>query len=611
MSMDAEYQLEFFKKNGFERKICPSCKMPFWTLDRARSLCGDPPCVEYTFIGAPATKREYSLSEMRETFLSFFEQRGHTRVKRYPVVARWRDDIYLTIASIADFQPHVTSGEVPPPANPLCISQPCIRLNDLDSVGKSGRHLTTFEMMAHHVFNTPERYIYFKDQTTAYCHEFLTQTLGIDGEEVTYKENPWSGGGNAGPAIEVMVRGLEVATLVFMKWVLDPNGPIDVKGEKYREMPLQIVDTGYGLERLTWITNGAPTIYQALFPQTVQFLLHEAGLAERAKDPRVQRMLADTARASSIMSVDTGTKVLELRKKVHAALLAKGDNIPFEEMLSLWEPLEKVYALSDHAPCLGFMLGDGIVPSNVKAGYLMRMVIRKCLRMMEDLKLKVSLFDIVHLQLKTFERDFPELIAHQDYIRTVLDLETHRYAETLDKGRRMVEREAKTFKGHALPIERLIDFYDSQGINPEIVKSVAEPLGVKVDVPDDFYSMVATKHAKAKPGEQEDYSGAREDQRYERLPSTRAIYYEDSNVRDFDATVVWSEGDKVVLDQTAFYPEGGGQPADHGRIHKAEPGGRHEHDGAHHHAAEVVDVQKYATPTGSVVVHKLNGPGHF
>ena len=599
MSMDAEYQLDFFKKNGFERKKCPSCSMWFWTLDRARTLCGDPPCVQYSFVGAPATSRQYGLTEMREEFLRFFEQRGHTRVARYPVVARWRDDIYLTIASIADFQPHVTSGEVPPPANPLTISQPCIRLNDLDSVGKSGRHLTTFEMMAHHVFNTPENHIYFKDQTVAYCHEFMTDVLGMDGKELTYKENPWAGGGNAGPAIEVMIRGLEVATLVFMKWVADPNGPIDVKGEKYREMDLQIVDTGYGLERLVWISNGAPTIYQALFPDAVRYLLREAGLEEKVADPRVQRMLADTARASSIMSVDTGTKVLELRRKVHAALREKGDDIPFEEMLAIWEPLEKVYALSDHARCLAFMLGDGIVPSNVKAGYLTRMVVRKCLRMMDDLKLKITLNDLVQLQLKAFEKDFPELIAHKDYVRTVLALETQRYAETLDKGRRLVEREAKAYKGKAFPLEKLIDLYDSQGLNPEIVKAVAEPLGVTVDVPDDFYSAVANKHAKAKPEEQEDYDGTHADKRFDGLPPTRAIYYEDSTVRDFHANVVWTEGDLVVLDQTAFYPEGGGQPADHGVMHSGA------HGAGMDPKVEVVDVQKYATPLGNVIVHKV------
>ena len=614
---DPEYQLEFFLKNGFQRKVCPSCRMPFWTLDAVRTLCGDPPCVQYSFVGAPATKRPYSLREMREAFLGFFEERGHTRVARYPVVARWRDDIYLTIASIADFQPHVTSGEVAPPANPLAISQPCIRLNDLDSVGKSGRHLTTFEMMAHHVFNTPGNHIYFKDQTVAYCHQFLTEVLGMDGKEITYKENPWAGGGNAGPAIEVMIRGLEVATLVFMKWIADPNGPIDVKGEKYREMDLQIVDTGYGLERLVWISNGEPTIYQALFPDAVRFLLAEAGLEERVSDPRVQRMLADTARASSIMSVDTGTKVLELRRKVHAALAEKGVEtrsasegqagsegggvIPFEDMLAVWEPLEKVYALSDHARCLAFMLGDGIVPSNVKAGYLMRMVIRKCLRMMDDLKLKVSLFDIVDRQLDAFEGDFPELKAHRDYIRTVLELETQRYQETLEKGRRLVEREAKAYKGKEFPLAKLIDLYDSQGLNPEIVKAVAEPLGVRVDVPDDFYSAVANKHAKAKPGETEEYDGTHEDRRFAHLPPTRALFYEDSGIQHFHANVLWAEGDLVVLDQTALYPEGGGQPADHGILHT---GG---HDATKGPAVQVVDVQKYATALGHVIVHKVKG----
>lgn len=619
-AMEMEYQLEFFLKNGFQRKTCPSCKMAFWTLDAARSMCGDPPCAQYAFVNNPVGKRQYGLREMREEFLTFFEKRGHARVARYPVVARWRDDIYLTIASIADFQPHVTSGEVAPPANPLTISQPCIRLNDLDSVGKSGRHLTTFEMMAHHVFNTPGEYIYFKDQTVAYCHEFLTETLGFPGKEITYKENPWAGGGNAGPAIEVLIRGLEVATLVFMKWVADPNGPIDVKGEKYREMDLQIVDTGYGLERLVWITNGAPTIYQALFPDAVQFLLREAGLEERVKDPRVQTMLAETAKASSIMSVDTGTKVLDLRRKVHETLAQKGVQIPFEDMLGIWEPLEKVYALSDHARCLAFMLGDGIVPSNVKAGYLTRMVIRKCLRMMEDLRLDVTLFDVVDRQLDAFEGDFPELKARRGYIQTVLELETQRYAETLEKGRRLVEREAKSYKGKAYPLEKLIDLYDSQGLNPEIVKAVAEPLGVVVDIPDSFYSSVAEKHAKAKPGESEDYDAAGEDKRFEGLPATRAIFYEDSTVRDFDAKVLWAQGDLVVLDQTALYPEGGGQPADHGVLHTGghdAPSGASQTHKSHGSSSqkgptiEVVDVQKYATSKGHVIVHKVKPAGQL
>jgi len=146
--------LRFFHENGYVRRICPTCKDAFWTTDDKRILCGDSNCVEYDFLGHPLTKKPLTVAQMRDAFQSFFESKGHTRVPRYPVVARWRDDIYLNIASIANFQPHTTSGEVPPPANPLVVSQPCIRLNDLANIGRSGRHFSTFEMMGHHTFNS-------------------------------------------------------------------------------------------------------------------------------------------------------------------------------------------------------------------------------------------------------------------------------------------------------------------------------------------------------------------------------------------------------------------------------------------------------------------------
>ncbi|MEE3276762.1 MAG: alanine--tRNA ligase-related protein, partial [Candidatus Thermoplasmatota archaeon] len=181
-------QLEFFISNGFQRQRCSACGSHFWALAKQK-LCGDAPCAEYSFLGAPLFDRVLGLSKMREAFLTFFEAKGHTRVERAPVVARWRDDIYLTIASIAVFQPHVTSGLARPPANPLAISQPCIRLNDLESVGRSGRHLTSFEMMAHHAFNSEDDEIYWQDRTVELCHELYTG-LGVSAEDLTYKENP-------------------------------------------------------------------------------------------------------------------------------------------------------------------------------------------------------------------------------------------------------------------------------------------------------------------------------------------------------------------------------------------------------------------------------------
>jgi alanyl-tRNA synthetase len=252
----AEYDLPVFRQGGFHRRVCPGCHAAFWTTGDLER-CQEEPCTPYSFIGRPAFSRPYTTSEMRETFLGFFERRGHHRVRRYPTVARWRNDVFFTQASIYDFQPWVTSGAIPPPANPLVLSQPCARFNDLAEVGHSGRHLTLFEMMAHHAFNRPDHEVYFKDRCVALCHEFLVDELGTDPAAITYKEEEWEGGGNLGPSLSVGVGGLELATLVFMEYVRD--------GPALRPMPLTVVDTGYGLERFVWMSRGTKTAYEAVF----------------------------------------------------------------------------------------------------------------------------------------------------------------------------------------------------------------------------------------------------------------------------------------------------------------------------------------------------------
>jgi len=113
-------------------------------------------------------------------------------------------------------------------------------------------------MMGHHAFNRKGAEVYWTEDTVAYCYDFFTNTLGIDRGAITFKENPWSGGGNAGPALEVMAGGLELATLVFMAYVADPAGKHEFNGERYSPMDLYIVDTGYGLERLAWASRARP-----------------------------------------------------------------------------------------------------------------------------------------------------------------------------------------------------------------------------------------------------------------------------------------------------------------------------------------------------------------
>jgi alanyl-tRNA synthetase len=287
--MDAsEYDIPFFRREGFRRQACASCGQAFWSLGQ-HDRCQEAPCREYGFIGHPIFRRPYTFPEMRETYLTFFEHRGHTRIRRYPTVARWRNDVFFTQASIYDFQPWVTSGAIPPPANPLTISQPCLRFLDLEEVGRSGRHFTEFEMMAHHAFNRPDHEVYFKERTVELCHELLTSELGTEPSAITYKEEVWEGGGNLGPSLSVGVSGLELGTLVFMEYVRD--------GDAIRPMPLTVVDTGYGLERFTWAGQGTKTAYEAVFGAPYDEL-------RRTFPPREAAILIDHARALNFLLTD-------------------------------------------------------------------------------------------------------------------------------------------------------------------------------------------------------------------------------------------------------------------------------------------------------------------
>jgi alanyl-tRNA synthetase len=557
--LEDEYQLDYFKTQGFTRKICKSCGSAFWTRDASREICGDAPCEPYNFIGSPVFK-PHTLESMREAYLSFFEKHGHTRIERYPVVARWRDDIYLTIASIADFQPFVTSGVVPPPANPLTISQPCIRLNDLDSVGRSGRHLTTFEMMAHHAFNTPNEEIYWKDRTVELCDQFI-QSIGGDLNRVTYKENPWIGGGNAGPSVEVLIGGLEIATLVFMSLGRQKTeGPgYELKGEMYYPMKLRIVDTGYGLERLVWASKGSPTIYDAVFPEMVSRVMSAAGLSHMLDNKEYTKLLALNAKFAGLMDI-SGTNLFNLRKKVAAAI-----DVSPEKLDKMITPIEKVYAIVDHTRCLAYMLGDCIVPSNVREGYLARLVIRRTLRMMNELNIREPLADLIEQQTNIIgSGKFEQDIA---VVREIVERETEKYASTLERGTRIVQKVAKTYKAKSqrVPLAEVMVLYDSHGIQPEMIKEIAAKEGAVVDLPDNFYSMVADMHSESKKEAEVDatakYAG-----RLQALPPTKKIYYDQPSDIEFEAMVLDFFDGYAVLDQTLFYPEGGGQPADTGTL---------------------------------------------
>lgn len=583
---EEDYELDYFKSEGLVRKTCTSCGAKFWTRDPEREVCGDAPCEPYNFIGNPVF-RPHTLDEMREAYLSFFERHGHTRIDRYPVAARWRDDIYLTIASIADFQPYVTSGVVPPPANPLTISQPCIRLNDLDSVGRSGRHLTLFEMMAHHAFNSPQEEIYWKDHTVELCDEFVN-SIGGDLNAITYKEHPWIGGGNAGPSVEVMIGGLEIATLVFMSLGRQKTDkpPVELEGIPYYPMSTRVVDTGYGLERMVWASTGSPTIYDAVFPDMVSTIMHSAGLDHHLDNAECTKVLALNAKFAGLMDI-TGANLFQLRKKVAATI-----DVPIEKLQKMIVPIEQVYTIADHTRCLAYMLGDCIVPSNVGEGYLARLVLRRTLRVMNDLKMDADLGDLIEMQVNKIGNS--QFEQNLDVIHEIVDREVEKYAATIERGTRIIQKVATTYKkkSEKVPLREVITLYDSHGLPPELIKEVASKEGAVVDLPDNFYSLIADMHSEnQKDRENDDDPLEPYRERVSGLPDTHPLYYELPSEVEFEGMVLDSFDGYVILDQTLFYPEGGGQPADTGTLVTAEC------------MVRIEDTIKM----GGVILHKISG----
>ena len=562
--LEAAYRLDYFEEEGFHRKQCPVTGVHFWTRDPDRETCGEPPADDYSFIDNPGFDEEYSLSEMREEFLSFFEEHGHERIDPYPVAAnRWRDDVLLTQASIYDFQPLVTSGQTPPPANPLTISQPCSRMQDIDNVGKTGRHTMAFEMMAHHAFNAREEAedeyayegeVYWKDETVELCDQFF-EHMGADLEEITYIEDPWVGGGNAGPAFEVLYRGAELATLVFMSMEQDEDGDYEMKdGNRYSPMDTYIVDTGYGLERWTWVSQGTPTVYEAVYPDAIEFLKDNAGISLTDEE---EELVHRAAKLSGYLDIDEVDDLTAARADVAAEL-----GVDAEALTELLEPLETIYAIADHCRTLAYMFGDEIVPSNVGTGYLARMVLRRTKRLVDDVGVDAPLDELVDMQAERLGYE------NRDTIRDIVRTEERKYRETLERGRRKVENLAADYanKDEPIPVEELIELYDSHGIQPEMVAEIAADRGADVDVPDDFYSLVADRHG----GEGASREAIEREERIADLPETEKLYYDDQERTEFEAVVLdvieREDGYDVVLDQTMFYPEGGGQPADHGTL---------------------------------------------
>ncbi len=536
------YAVSVLKERGYTRKQCRSCGTFFWSTDPEREVCGDASCAGgFTLFENNPCRKKMDYLELWQAFERMFRKKGYAVLPRYPVVARWNPTMDFTIASIAAFQPYVVSGEVEPPAPELIIPQFCLRFGDVDNVGITMSHMTGFVMIGQHAFVEDwDQNRFFTD-----IFDWLTTGLGLPNDEIIFHEDAWAGGGNFGPCMEFFSRGVELGNQVYMLFEQDEEGG-------YRELSRKVLDMGMGHERNAWFSQGEGTIYDAAFPTVMKRLKERTGVTEDAE--LMQRYIPHAAYLNLDEVDDLGAAWERVAKAV---------GTPVEQLRAAIEPMTALYSIAEHARTLLFALTDGGLPSNVGGGYNLRIIFRRAQSFIEQYQWPLDLAEVAAWHAEYLAPLFPELSTHLDEVRKILAVELQKYRENKRRARQVIAQALRK----PMTTETLITLYDTQGIQPEQVRAAAREHGITVTVPDNFYSLIAARQEE-RAREQRTQTRRAKRLPLDGMPKTRVLYYDSYDYTRFESPVVAVlDGNKVVLERTAFYPTSGGQEHDKGTLH--------------------------------------------
>lgn len=554
---DKYYRVSLFDKFGFKRHQCVTCGKFFWSI-LDKDICPDHE--RYTFIGNPPTTKKFDYVTAWNEVENYFRTEDHSIIKRYPVVCRWREDLYFTIASIVDFQ-RVMGDKVifELPSNPLVVPQVCLRFNDIENVGISGRHYTSFCMIGQ-TCNADTQGGYWKDRCIDLDFNLLTKVLGINQNEITFVEDVWMGAGAFGYSLEYFVRGLELGNAVFTEFEGDAN--------HYRVMRNKIIDMGAGLERISWITMGTPTSYDCCFDSVIKYMENSIGLSEN-KDFLSNYFTLISEKFNYLNDFQSGnTNILK-------HWIAKEMGISFEHLNKIVSPYEAIYTVADHSRTLLFAISDGSLPSNVGGGYNLRILLRRMLAIIERFKWNIKIEELIDSHITYLKNMYPELEQYRNEALEIMKLESERYINTRQRMNTIADNLKKTQKH--LTVDNLIKLYESDGITPDFLKEI----DIIKEIPANFYTKLAELHDSTQNLSNKEVFDIDEE-----FAPTRLLFYEDPSLRSFSAQVVKIINDKfVILNESAFYPRGGGQEPDNGTIGKST----------------VSDVIKYK----NIVLHKI------
>jgi alanyl-tRNA synthetase len=503
-----------------------------------------------------------------ETFLDFFRELEHQVLPSSSLVPEDDPTVLLTTAGMQQMIPFML-GRIPPPARRLASVQKCFRTTDIDSVGDQ-RHLTFFEMLGN--FSIGD---YFKEQIIPWSWTLVTQRFGIPGERVSVTVHPsddeavalWKAAGllderivvdesnfwgppgasgPCGPDTELYYdrgeaygcgqawckpgceceRYLEFWNLVFMQYYQDTDG-------SRRPLDQRNVDTGLGLERLTAILQNATSVYETdLFRPIIQ------GVEELSGVPYGQNERHDYA----------------------------------------------LRVLADHGRAMTFLVGDGVLPSNEGRGYVLRRIVRRAVRYGQQLGLnRPFLADLAEIVIARMSERHPLLGATAPRIQEILRTEEQRFLTTLQSGLTLLDRwieEARASGKHELSGELVFQLYDTYGFPRELSEEIAAEVGLGIGW--EAYEQAMAQQRERSRGASTRFTARRNVGAASQLaaqPATNFVGYDRFETetqisalqRDGADVAELAEGDEgtIVLADTPFYAEGGGQVGDTGAIETA------------------------------------------
>jgi len=544
-----------------------------------------------------------TVDELRRAFLEFFEARAHRRIPSSSLVPHGDPTLLFTTAGMVQFKPYFMGLE-DPPAPRLTSIQRCFRTTDIEEVGDES-HLTLFEMLGN--FSVGD---YFKQEAVDWAWEFLVEVLGLDPDKLwatvftdddeafelwrakglpearilrytAEQGNYWGPPGDSGPCGPCSElhydfgepaepraadydhdadhpaldsgRFLEIWNLVFMTYFQQEDGSRDL-------LPAANIDTGAGLERL----------------------------------------------ASVLQNVRTVHETDELRSVIAAAERVSGRTYdPVENP----DATQALRVIAEHSRAIGFLVTDGVLPSNEGRGYVLRRVLRRAVYFGHQLGVREPfLAEVVGAAIDASANANPELAEQRDFVTRVAEVEEARFQQTLTRGLELLndvlarEAESKRIPGHDM-----FTLYDTHGLPPELTREVAASHGFEVDE-GGFEAEMAAQRERSRG---EETFNAEEDQRAARYAAlgleSEFVGHEgliDSSTVTLlmrDGTTVdrleSGESGEVVLAASTFYPEGGGQIGDRGEL--VTPSGRFQVEDTRRFGDAIVHVG--AVSEGAVV----------